>query len=60
MQKAGELVEKAQQTSQEQRDALDKFKDILVKKDLLAHKDKVTLGRLNSLQAVALLSQGRT
>ena len=53
-------MEKAQQTSQEQRDALDKFKDILVKKDLLAHKDKVTLGRLTSLQAVALLSQGRT
>ena len=41
MQKAGELVERAQQTSQEQRDALDEFKDTLVKKEVLAHKDKV-------------------
>ena len=41
LQKAGELVERAQQTSEKQRHALDEIKDLLVKKEVLAHKDKV-------------------
>ena len=42
LQKAGELVERAQQTSEKQRHALDEIKDLLVKKEVLAHKDKVS------------------
>lgn len=41
LQKAGELVERAQQTSEKQRHALDEIKAFLVKKEVLAHKDKV-------------------
>ena len=41
LQKAGALVERAQQTSEEQREALNEFQNVLVKKEVLAHKDKV-------------------
>ena len=41
LQKAGEWVERAQQTSEEQRNALNEFMNILVKREVLAHKDKV-------------------
>ena len=51
-------MEKAQQTSKEQRDALDTFKDILVKKEVLAHKDKVRWAA--SLQRFAFATQGCT
>ena len=34
-------MDTAQLTSEKQRNALDEFKDILVKKEVLAHKDKV-------------------
>lgn len=34
-------MERARQTSEEQREALNEFIGILVKKEVLAHKDKV-------------------
>ena len=41
LQVAGKLLERAQQTSEEQCAAIDGFKDILVRRELLSHKDKV-------------------
>ena len=41
LQGAGNLLEQAQQTSEEQCGAIDGFKDILVRKEVLSHKDKV-------------------
>lgn len=41
LQLAGELLDQAQQTSEEQREVLQEFQDVLAKKEVLAHKDKV-------------------
>lgn len=41
LQGAGKLLEQAQQTSEEQCAAIEGFKDILVRKEVLSHKDKV-------------------
>jgi hypothetical protein len=41
-QQAGAVLEKAQQTSEEQRDALADVAEVLGRKEILSHKDKVS------------------
>ena len=54
LQKAGALVEGAQQTSEEQREALNEFQNVLVKKEVLAHKDKVRYAIMISSSAALM------
>ncbi len=41
LQGAGRLLEQAQQSSEEQCAAIDEFKDMFVRREVLSHKDKV-------------------